>query len=207
MSTVNFSLLQKMDQHNADHNVRDQFKDWSLEERREYTKNNEGNFSVALMNITGDLNTGIIIRTAHLMGASEVLVFGRNKIDKRSTVGADKYTDITYFGGLREDLTVDPHVFTTAMTERNLCPVFVEIGGHNINEIDFKKVTRNSSRSICFVFGNEGRGIDSGIMATQDLFPNSFVVSIPQRGIMRSYNVSSAASIVLYAYNLSMGWE
>lgn len=203
----NFPILQREDQQKADHNVLDQYKDLTVEQRIEITRSRESDFAVALMNITGDLNTGTIIRTAHLMGAKEVLIFGRNRVDRRSTVGAENYTPVSYFGGLQSDLTVDPNVFKEALNDRGYCPIFVETGEFCVTKVDFVSKRRQINKPFCFVLGNEGRGIDAGVMSTKNDFSGSFNVSIPQRGVMRSYNVAGAAAMVLYAYNNSIGWE
>ena len=77
----NFSSLQRSDQLTADHNVLDAYKNCSIDERQSITNNDRLPFSIGLMNITGDLNTGVMIRSAHLSGAQEILIFGRKKVD------------------------------------------------------------------------------------------------------------------------------
>lgn len=196
----NFKELQRTDQQLADHNVRGEFKDWTVEERQIYVQSKERDFSLALMNVTGDLNTGVLIRTAHLMGVKQVLLFGRNRFDRRSTVGAENYTTVHTFGGLREDLTVDPEVFKGAMDELGLCPVFVETGEFCVTQVDFRNVRQTVERPLCFVLGNEGRGIDDSILATKSHFNGSFNVSIPMVGVMRSYNVANAGAMVMFEY-------
>jgi tRNA G18 (ribose-2'-O)-methylase SpoU len=152
------------------------------------------------MNVTGDLNTGVLIRSAHLMGVKKVLIFGRNRFDDRSTVGSTKYTEVVTYGGLREDLTIDPEVFCMAMDDNYLTPVFVETGEFCVTQVDFRSVRQSVARPLCFVLGNEGRGIDAGILATRNHFDGAFNVSIPMAGVMRSYNVANAGAMIMFEY-------
>jgi tRNA G18 (ribose-2'-O)-methylase SpoU len=65
----------------------------------------------------------------------------------------------------------------------------LEQGGADLRKFDF----RNTPRPPCLVFGNEGYGL-----------PDSFIgndqrISIAQRGVARSLNVSAAAAIACFA--------
>jgi tRNA G18 (ribose-2'-O)-methylase SpoU len=73
------------------HNVLPEFKDMSVEDRRSFCDNDRLPFKVAILNITGELNVGTIIRNSLLMGAQEVLIIGRRRVDKRGTVGSENY--------------------------------------------------------------------------------------------------------------------
>lgn len=202
---IKFSDLQRNDQKLADHNVRDEFKSLTVEERLEITQAHIRPFSIALMNITGDLNTGTMIRTAHLLGAKEVLVFGRNRIDNRSTVGAENYTKVSRLGGLREDLTVDEDLFVRELKSRNLIPMFIETGGARIDTLDVSTLL-HPGEELCIVVGNEGRGIGENILDTRHHFDASILVEIPQVGVMRSLNVANAAAIAMWEVCRQMSW-
>ncbi len=76
------------------YNVRDEYKDNSYEQNVAITRNEQRPFSVGAINITGELNIGMMIRSACLLGAENFYIFGRKKFDKRSTVGAEKYINI-----------------------------------------------------------------------------------------------------------------
>ena len=71
-------------------------------------------------------------------------------------------------------------------------PVCIEQGGENIKECKFPE-------KPCFIFGNEGDGIPDEIL-------NScrYKIEIPQFGVLRSLNVSTAAGIVMYEYTRNM---
>lgn len=203
MTQRNFKEMIKADQDSVDSqlNVRDEFKSWAVDEIREYSQNNALPFGVCLLSLTGDLNVGTIIRTSHLFGAERVMILGRRKYDRRSTVGAEFYTPVVKLGGLRDDDTLDPSVFIHAMNEHNYVPIFIEQGGTQVRHVDWQTLNQHlevHNKKMCFVFGNEGRGIDSNILATRLKWDDSMIASVPQYGVMRSLNVAATASIVLY---------
>lgn len=182
-------------------NVSDEFKHLSFEEIQKHVSENELNFSIACLSITGDLNIGVIIRSAHLLGTNNVHIFGRRRYDKRSTVGTQNYTSILRHGGLNDDLTIDKNLFVSKMNEYNLVPIFVETNGETLGKFSWNdKVSTifSKNKKPCLIFGNEGMGIDNSILETEKEFSGSFCVQIPQLGCIRSFNVSSAASIIMW---------
>lgn len=200
----NFKTVIAQDQAAADNglNVHDKYKTWSVEEIQHEAHENALPYGVCLMSVAGDLNVGTMVRTSHNFGAERVIVFGRRKYDRRSAVGAEYYTPVEKVAGLNEDLSMDPDAFIRAMDEYNYVPIFVETSGHDIRTVDWniytEKVWNNVGKKPCFIFGNEGRGIDKNILATRLHWENSFCISVPQLGVMRSFNVAACASIVLY---------
>ncbi len=154
--------------------------------------------SILLFNLTGEINIGMIIRTAVVMGCCKVYIIGKKKYDKRTAVGAEHYIDIEYITegtrGADHNKTIQEFDLLTFCNERNIHPILVEQGGENIEEISFKEYIKGEKHP-CFVFGSESDGLPTHIL-NLDL-P---VVSIPQLGAMRSLNVSNAASIVIYEY-------
>eukprot|EP00919_Chromeraceae_sp_WS-2016_P009629 GHVR01022615.1.p1 GENE.GHVR01022615.1~~GHVR01022615.1.p1 ORF type:complete len:121 (+),score=15.52 GHVR01022615.1:61-423(+) len=44
-------------------------------------------YDVAVLNVTGDLTLGSVLRTSVVLGARRVISFGRKKFDSRSSVG------------------------------------------------------------------------------------------------------------------------
>lgn len=172
----------------GDWNVLDQYKNLTLLELRDVIDNDKLPYAVCVLNLTGDLNVGMIMRTACLMGAERMIIFGRRKYDKRSTVGSQNYITVDRIDGLEDDLTYDIEAFDTAMSLWNYQPICIETGGPTINQFNWKDLTQKP----CLVFGNEGRGIPDSIL--RDL-PR---VSIPQRGVLRSLNVAVAAGIACW---------
>ena len=185
-------------------NVRPEFKNLSLEECQEYCVQDRLPFDACFLNITSDLNVSTSIRTLHLMGVEKIFVLGRRKLDRRALVGAEFYTDIEYMGGLNLDtLDVEDEVFMEIMNRNeNYYPIFVEMGGENLKNINWKdRLTKTDGTSYrpLLIFGNEHRGIGDNIFALRDKLPRSMVVSIPMKGVLRSLNVSASVAMV--------GWD
>lgn len=170
-------------------NVRDELKHLPVEKLRAMCDEDRMSFSVCALNIEGDLNVGMMARTALIMGANEFIIYGRRKIDNRSLVGANNYMKITKIDGLTEDGQIDCQKFKNTMKEMLLEPIFIETGGQVLDEF----IWPVSRLPICLVFGNEGSGIPNELLTNAP-----FVVSIPQRGVLRSLNVAAAASIVMW---------
>jgi len=203
MKKEDFSELIKKDyeeKNNNNFNVRPEIKNKTLEELKNLSDQDRSNFEVMLLNITGDLNFGIIIRTSHLLGANKVIVFGRRRLDKRATVGAENYQDVERYEGLNNDLTINKDEFFKVLDKnKTYFPIFVEIGGKNLKEIKWKNEIPKNSTPI-FIFGNENRGISEEIMEEAKKINLGIIVSIPQKGVLKSLNVSTAASIILWDY-------
>ena len=181
-------------------NVRPEIKNNTIEELKKISKKDRSNFDLMLLNITGDLNFGIIIRTSHLLGANKVIVFGRRRLDKRATVGAENYQEVERYEGLNTDLTINKEEFFKILDKNKLYfPIFVEIGGKNLKEIKWKNEIPKNVTPI-FIFGNENRGISEEIMDEAKKRNLGIIVSIPQKGVLKSLNVSTAASIILWDY-------
>lgn len=178
-------------------NVHDRYKDRSLEDLANIQAQASLPFAVCVLNLTGDLNVGMIVRTACTMGASEVILFGRRKYDKRSTVGAQNYIPIHRHNGFRGDgETLDVDLFRQVMVDGGYDPIFVEQGGTPIETINWERFVGYGHiidpPMPCLVFGNESEGIPPEMMVGER------VVSISQRGVLRSLNVSAAAAIVIH---------
>ena len=183
-------------------NVHDFLKDKSVEEINDWCDKSRKNFSVCMLSITGELNIGVILRTAHSFGAKSAFILGRRFYDKRSTVGCYHYIPLHRIAGLNpEQDDIEPTVFYNAMVEHNLAPIFVETGGEILGNFSWNDKISNipSDKTPCFVFGSEGNGIPESILAMQEEF-GTFTVGIPQCGAIRSLNVSAAASIVLWDF-------
>jgi tRNA G18 (ribose-2'-O)-methylase SpoU len=94
------------------------------------------------------------------------------------------------------------------MINHKLVPIFCEHGGDNVFTINWKdiigKIIENGFEP-CIVMGNEGNGIPEVIL--MQVTPlNGHLVSIPQKGVIRSFNVSSAFSIISSQMVNSIGW-
>lgn len=184
-------------------NVKDEYKNKTMNDLAFIMEQSRLPYSVCALNIEGDLNIGMMARSAHLLGAREFFIFGRRKVDSRSFVGADKYFPVTKVDGLiNNELSLD--LFNKLMINNNLLPVFIEHDGWLMNDVVWKKIDDEiniSKKQICFVFGNEGSGIPLHFMTD-----NNRIISVPQLGVLRSYNVAATASIVMFDYVRYKEW-
>jgi tRNA G18 (ribose-2'-O)-methylase SpoU len=182
------------------YNVKDEFKDNTVEQNRLICELNSLPFGIGIYNVLGDLNIGIMIRTASLLGARDIILFGRKKYDQRSTVGAENYICV-------EHVPVDSiDDFNNAFIWQFYYPVFVETFGVPISSEKWDYIapydwpTRMNSKIPMFMFGSESNGF--GDELTEWIKQSKFnTISIPQRGVLRSFNVSSAMSIISYEYS------
>jgi len=172
-------------------NIQDDLKGRPLNELQDIQKARSLPYAVAAINVTGDLNMGIMMRTACIMGASDFFIFGRRKYDKRSAVGAQNYINLHRVAAVDDDGNVDYDVVLDTI-KQNWTPVFVEQGGRDVRDMAWPD-------KPCIIMGNEATGIPIEICSQYDM------VSIRQRGIMRSLNVSTACGIICdhLSYELS----
>jgi tRNA G18 (ribose-2'-O)-methylase SpoU len=175
-------------------NVRDEYKNNSYEENIEISAACRRKFSVGCINITGELNIGMMIRSACLFGAENFYIFGRKKFDKRSTVGAEKYINIVQY------VFDDPiHADTDILNQLKLLShdiILCETGGKEIGKNTWNNRKKNPPvLHPLFVFGSESHGIPQVI---SDTFGSK--ISIPQVGVLRSFNVSAAMNIIIWDY-------
>jgi tRNA G18 (ribose-2'-O)-methylase SpoU len=169
-------------------NVMTELQHLSVDELRELAKSKQLPYAVALANITGDLNTGVIIRTACVMGAERVFIFGKKKYDRRSTVGAHNYIELMHFESGGE---LEPFKWDDAMQiirVNGYTPILIEQGGAPLFDFQPTKIVT----PICLVFGAEETGIPDALCRTELCY------TIPQPGILRSLNVSTAAGIAMW---------
>lgn len=179
---------------NNDWNVHDCYKSKNLEQLREICQQESLPFAVCALSVTGELNIGMIMRSASLLGVEKMFMVGRRKYDKRSTVGAYKYLDLERIDMLNVDsLTIDGDSVIDLINDRGYTPVAVEGPNpyntpHNVRRVDW-----NTIKSPCLIVGSESDGLPAQILKRCQ-----FTVGIHQRGVLRSFNVSAAASIVMY---------
>ena len=142
-----------------------------------------------LYNLHGDMNIGMSIRTAVILGCSDVWVIGKRKYDRRPEVGARNYIQVHRFKEIS-------HKF---FEENKLLPILIGQGGTNLEDFSFKPyfpAHLEHGWKVVFVMGSESYGLPVGFM--KEL--KAPILSISQYGVMRSLNVSIASSIILYEY-------
>jgi len=176
------------------YNVRDEYKDNSYEQNVAITRNEQRPFSVGAINITGELNIGMMIRSACLLGAENFYIFGRKKFDKRSTVGAEKYINIVQY--MFDDPIHADESILNQLTLMNHDIILCETGGEVLGKDTWTSRKNNPPiQHPLFLFGSESHGIPEKVSNAFDR-----KISIPQRGVLRSFNVSAAMNIIVWDY-------
>lgn len=188
-------------------NVNDIFQDLPLTDIRKINDSLKKDYSVAVLNLRGDLNVGMTMRTAAIYSAQKFFIFGRKKYDARSCVGAKNYIDVKHVSDAGKQNKISLEKFKETMIENNLIPYFIEQGGVPITNFSWSSEYDiiPEDKQICLVFGNEGDGIQDDILDLRHYFGTE-ILSIPQSGIMRSLNVSVAAGIAIWDLVSKMNW-
>lgn len=138
---------------------------------------------ILLLNLGGDLNIAMAIRTAAVMGCSDVWIVGKRRYDSRPEVGAKNYISVH-----KIDSIENPKSF---FDEKGITPVLIEQHGTPLDNFKF----REFDKPICFIMGSEAHGIPAEWLCLD--IPR---ITISQYGMVRSLNVTNACGIVLYEY-------
>ena len=190
---VNYNQINKETASNH-FNVRDEYKTNTYEQNVAITLSEQRRFSVGCINITGELNIGMMIRSACLFGAENFYIFGRKKFDKRSTVGAEKYINIVQYT-FDDPMHADESILNQ-LTLMNHDIILCETGGEVLGKDNWTYDKNNPPvQHPLFLFGSESHGIPEKVSNAFDR-----KISIPQRGVMRSFNVSAAMNIIVWDY-------
>lgn len=165
-------------------NVLDKYKINSVEENKLIAKSLMKGFATATFNLKGDLNLGSIIRNSLLCGANEHFILAHRQWDRRSAVGVHNYIPVH-----KHDEVTNAKEAYHLLCPLGYYPVIVEQGGHPMNI--FYKFLRLNNLKPCFIFGPE------------EGFPEDWVptVELQQTSVGRSFNVASAAAIILYEWS------
>lgn len=172
------------------YNVHTPLQGLSPEKLQKISENTALPLALMLFNLHGDMNIGMSIRTAVILGCSDVYVIGRRKYDRRSEVGAKNYIHIHRIANLEDNF----------FQKHKLVPILLEQGGAPLEEFSFKPFLPTKMESgwkVVFLVGSESTGFPKSFLAKHSYAPR---ISISQYGVMRSLNVAIAASIVLYEY-------
>lgn len=173
-------------------NVKDEYKSLGVSELQEICRNEARNFRICALNIEGDLNIGMMMRSASLFGCEKAYIFGRRRIDRRSLVGTQNYLSIEHVDALNEDDTLSLDVFKEFVDKQAMdgyVVVAFEQGGVSLEDVYWENDVKYT-----FVFGNESNGIP------EEFLKHVHVISIPQLGVLRSFNVAATANIALWDY-------
>ncbi len=138
--------------------------------------------AIAGWNTTKEHNVGSLVRTAHAVAASEVVLVGDRDWNVEAARTAQLYTTVTQ--------VADLEAFREHLAVRNWNLVAVELDDRAVNIFDAEYPDRP-----CFLLGAEVGGVPETLLAAAEL-----VVRIPQWGLVPSLNLAVAGSIVLYDY-------
>jgi len=206
MKYYNYKILYNM----PNKNIIVKFKNFSIEDIKKYIIKFVFNYYNLGINIHGDINIGCMMRSSHQCGCKKFIIFGKKKYDKRSSVGAQNYIDCHFLINSnlklileKDDYILDENILYDYIISNNCFPIFVELDELSI------KVTKTNIKNIItesvrlnliplFIYGNETYGIPQNILNLRNRLENHCTLELIQRGIMPSYNVSNALSIISY---------
>ena len=132
--------------------------------------------------ITDPYNLGALIRCAEGVGAHGLILpkrraSGLTPLVTKASAGAVEHLAIAKVSNIVSTLE--------SLKKKGLWVYSAEAGGQNYYDTDF-------SGGAVIVFGSEGDGVSKLVLERSD-----FVVSIPMYGKVNSFNVSTAASVIL----------
>lgn len=192
--TVNYAKI-NAEANSKMFNVKDEYKDNTYEQNVEICQTDRLPFSVGVINLTGELNVGMMVRSACLFGAENFYIFGRKKFDKRSTVGAEKYINIVQYvfdDPIHADESIKLQLGWLTHTV-----ILCEHGGYELGKSnkEFYDKPCYDHNTPLFLFGSESNGMPQCILDV-----GYKRISIPQSGVLRSFNVSAAMNIICWDY-------
>ena len=190
-------------------NIIDILKNKSDNYIQNYISNSVYNYYNLGLNIHGDMNIGCMLRSSHQCGCKKFIIYGKKKYDKRSSVGAQYYiscqflTDDVKLILEKDDYILDENILYNYIIENKCLPIFVELDNQSI------KVTKDNIKFIIlesirldlvplFIYGNETYGISNNILNIRNKLIYHYTLELKQKGILPSYNVSNALSIISY---------
>lgn len=207
-------------------NVNSKYKHLNKDELKQLYKTKTKPFAVGCINLLGDINIGMMIRTSLIYSAQEFYVFGRKKLDRRSTVGYHHHIPMNIVKCVEDGKTMNEDLLINTINslKKEYTIVFIEQNDTSIqlNKLqDYKKVFTH--KPPLFIFGTESDGIPKRVVEEcyKHMYTDSdsddnkdgdndrnnvsnngcLVVEIPQFDtIGRSLNVSVACGIVLWEY-------
>ena len=199
---------QFIERNNSGLNVHDHLKGLTVPELKALTEQNTYPFWVCCLNVLSDMNISTVIRSSHLMGAEKVVVFGRRKIDNRGLVGAANYTPVEKVWAIDCNAQLNTDHFVEFCKQNKVVPIFVEQGGENVYQFDWQiKIWHIQSLGYrpMLTMGTENSGIPQAIL-DRGAELNASTVSIPQKGVIRSHNLSMAFAITAGQMVSRVGW-
>ena len=173
----------------AKQNVRDEFKGMHADQVKSIIKLRSSDLVIMCSNEIKDFNWGSVVRSANSFAANKVVFTGRQAYNRRGAVGAENYTDIEYIPDTIEALS---H-YKNNLGYRLVAVEYDErYPMYNLQDYDW------SDKSV-IIFGEEGRSLSEEILDFCD-----DIVYVPMYGSVRSLNLASCATVVMYDYDTKM---
>lgn len=173
-------------------NVRDEFRNKSLEEIKSVLESRRVPLKLAFVNALRDFNFSAIIRASNAFCCEDIVYSGHRRFDRRGAVGTNHYENlyhipdienfILYINLLKED------GYRFVVAESDIYEKSVSLPEYKWND-----------HSI-LMLGEEAIGVPAEFIDLAD-----DVVYVPQKGSVRSMNVASTAHIMIYDYMMKMG--
>lgn len=180
-------------------NVADEHQHLESVEHKELYSSIADQSAVACLNLSGDMNVGIMIRTAAIMGIGNFYILGRRKYDRRTTVGTHNHIPVERFYALKsidsDEFDIPTMLSFFSEIQKKYKVVFVEQtpSAYNYTDISILKKSGKLPPNTMFVFGNESTGLPQELLKLS----SADYCMIKQYGIGRSLNVAVACGIVL----------
>ncbi len=175
---LDVELLERGDRRN----VVDRYRYWRVEAIVADLDTRRHPYAVAIENWQHDLNIGNIVRTANAFLATEVIIVGRRRWNRRGAMVTDRYQHVEHVS------SVD--ALAAHCVERGLDLVAIDnLPGALPLE------TARLPRHAMLLFGQEGPGLSQQARAAA-----AATYSIAQYGSTRSINAAVAAGIAMHAW-------
>lgn len=170
-------------------NVQERFLNMEVAQVREALAHGRSDLVNICMNLTSDFNKGSVIRASNAFLCRETIIVGRRKMDRRGTVGSHHFELVKHADTLEEVVA------------------YLHGEGYSVYAVD--NTPALSPKSVytvelplksAFVYGEEQRGLSQEEASLCD-----GALYIPQRGAVRSLNVSQAAAVMMSEYTRQHG--
>ena len=172
------------DYNGTNRNVADKYKHQLNDEIRADLQKNRSQCVNIFINLSGDFNKGSAIRSHNAFLGKEVYIVGRRKYDVRGTVGTFHFENVFHADNLREVIDKLHSEGYTIFAVDNI----EKFNPENIMDVELPIKS-------AFVYGEEGDGLSEEHIQMCDR-----MVYIRQYGSVRSLNVASAATVIMYEY-------
>lgn len=163
-------------------NVLDRYRYWRLEAIVAELDTRRHEFVVAIENWHHDRNIGTVVRTANAFLASEVVIVGRRRWNRRGAMVTDRYQHIAHVESIADLVTYAGEREHTIVGVDNL-PGSVPIESTSL------------PHKVILLFGQESTGLTDEARAASNL-----ICSIAQYGSTRSINAGVAAGIAMHVW-------